>query len=418
MQVVSLSLRRWTLLLTSLLVASACSDEPNQPLADALTPVDARPDARSDARPAADVSTLPDAGAPAQLKVLDDLMNAFMLDNGIKAGALAVMRNGVVVYDRGFGWTDEKLSSPATSNVMMRLASVSKPLTAAVIRSLITGGKLGLDDHAFDVGQKGGGLLKLKPFPSLGDARLADVTVRHLLQHRGGWDRDVVGDLTYREVKIAQAMGLSSPPGRAQTVRYILGQPLQHKPGAKAAYANIGYLVLGLIIEQATGSVYMTALQQRVLGPLGLAKGAVLQGRTFPKDRSPREPWYDYAGLATNVFDPTGPKVRRPDGGWHHEARVANGGLVSSARPLLSYLQTHLVSGDDIGAKRTGKEGKTWRRNHTGSLAGTTALARQRGDGINYVVLFNKRPKSGASYSSQIRAKLDKLLDSGTVIWP
>src|SRR5690606_35302102 len=83
--------------------------------------------------------------------------------------------------------------------------------------------------------------------------RLADVTVRHLLMHQGGWNRDLVGDLTYREVTIAAAMGVSSPPGRWNTVRYILGRPLEHTPGTVTAYSNIGCLVLGLIVEQERG---------------------------------------------------------------------------------------------------------------------------------------------------------------------
>jgi hypothetical protein len=141
----------------------------------------------------------------------------------------------------------------------------------------------------------------------------------------------------------------------------------------------------------------------RILAPLGVAQGDQIQGRTFPKDRSPREPWYDYTGTATNVFDPTGPPVHRPAGGWNHEARLAQGGLVATSTALLGFLDTYLVSGDDIGALRSGTEGATWKRNHTGSLPRSNALARQRGDGVNYVVLFNKRPISGTTYASLIQ---------------
>ena len=349
--------------------------------------------------------------------VFDSVMTGFMSDHDIKAGALGIMKDGVVVYEEGFGWMDSGSVSPVPDDVMMRLASICKPLTAAVVRELIDDGLLSLDDHAFDLDQPGGGILDLQPFPALGDPRLANITVRHLLQHRGGWDRDVTGDLSFREIEIAQAMGVPSPPGRERTVRYILGQPLQFTPGAEHAYANIGYLVLGLIIEEVTGSDYLSALRSLVLNPLGVPAGELIQGRTFPADRSAREPWYDYDRTAPNVFDPSGPWVRWPNGGWDHEALIAQGGLVASTATLLRYLDAYRVNGDNIGARRTGSEGAGWRLYHTGSLPGTDTLARQRGDGINYVVLFNKRPSSGTRYSLQMRAILDEILDAGTVVW-
>jgi len=408
-------------LLSGLLLASlvACGEGEagSGPWRDTGLPLDAG--ARPDSRIRPDQAAAPDLpAAQPRMAVFDKLMSGFMKANGIKAGALGVLRGGNLVHQAGYGHIDRISTRPTPATVMMRLASVSKPLTASVIRSLVRDGKLKLDQRAFDVGQAGGGVLGLKPFPKLGDARLAEVTVKHLLRHEGGWDRGVAGDLTYDEVDIANAMGKASPPGRANTVRYILGQPLQFRPGTKDEYSNIGYLVLGLIIEKITGQDYMTALRARTLTPLGVKPGDLIPGRTFPKHRSPREPWYDDDKLVTNVFDPTGPKVRRPAGGWDHEARIAQGGLVATTRSLLGFLDRYLVSGNDIGALRSGSEGKTWKRNHTGSLAGTSALARQRGDGINYVVLFNKRPASGTSYGSLIRAEMDKLLEGGTVVWP
>jgi CubicO group peptidase (beta-lactamase class C family) len=345
-------------------------------------------------------------------------MGAFMATHGIQAGALAVMKDGQVVYDRGAGWRDQARSTALGDSAMLRLASVTKPVTAAAVRHLVADGLLELDARVFDVGQPGGGVLALEPFPAPGDPRLADVTIRYLLQHRGGWDRAQAGDLTYREVQIAAAMGVNSPPGRAATVRYILGQPLQFTPGTREAYSNIGYLVLGLIIEEVSGTDFMGYVHDNVFAPLGVARRDVARGRTFPADRDPREPWYDAHGLVTNVFDPAGPPVRAPAGGWDHEARAAQGGLVATARALLHLAEAHQVSGADIGVPRTGDESAGWRRNHTGSLPGTNTLIRQRGDGVNYVVLFNRSPASGTSFAALFRTQFDALLDGGAVRWP
>ena len=345
-------------------------------------------------------------------------MVEFMSRHGIESGALGIMRNGDVVFERGFGWRDSLHQIALAPNAMMRLASVSKPITAAAIRELVAEGLLELDDRVFDLGQEGGGVLGLEPFPVLGDARLADVTVLDLLRHRGGWDRGIAGDLTYREIDIAEAMSLSSPPGRVNTVRYILGQPLEFAPGSAYAYANIGYLVLGLVIEEVSGRDYLSYVFEKVLNPLGVSPADLVQGRTFPSARNPREPWYDYSGMGPNVFDPQGSAVRLPSGGWDHEARIAQGGLVAATRAILEFLDVYQVAGDGIGTRRSGSEGSGWRWNHGGSLPGTNTLARQRGDGVNYVVLFNSRPASGTAFSSLIRTEIDALLDAGTILWP
>jgi len=365
-------------------------------------------------------TTAPTAGLPdtgPTLERFDSLMLSFMARHGIGAGALGIMRGGEVVYEEGFGWQDASHQTVLPDDALMRLASVTKPLTASAIRKLESRGQLALDDHAFNLGQEGGGILELVPFPMPGDPRLEEITVRDLLRHRGGWDRDIAGDLTYREIQIAGEMGVPSPPGRENTVRYILGRPLEHEPGSVYAYSNIGFLVLGLIVEEVTGTDHLEYIRSEILAPLGVPATELILGRTFPTDRDPREPWYDSNALSSNVFDPTGALVRAPDGGWHHEARVGQGGLVASTYALLEWLDDYIVSGDEIGAQRSGTEGAGWRRNHTGSLSGTNTLARQRGDGVNYVVLFNKRPSSSTSYSTLIRGEIDALLDGGTIRW-
>ena len=348
----------------------------------------------------------------------DSIMGQFMSTRSIHAGALGVMKNNRIVYEKSFGWKDEAQQTVLPQDVMMRLASVTKPITGAAIRKLENEELLDLDDYVFDFGQPEGGILSLEPFRSLGDTLLSQVTVRHLLIHRGGWDRDVVGDLAFREIRIAEAMEVPSPPGRVNTARYVLGQPLQLQPGSERAYSNIGYLMLGLVVEEISGMDYLTYVLENVFDPIGVARGELIQGRTFPENQNSREPWYDSEAMSKNVFDPSGPQVKTPYGGWDLEGMISFGGLVASTRAILEFLDTYQVSGDDIGAQRTGTESSTWRRNHTGSLSGTNTLARQRGDGVNYVVLFNKRPSTGGYYSSQIREEIDDLLDRGLICWP
>lgn len=363
----------------------------------------------------ASAQDLPVSGEPApQLAAFDDAMVEFMEAHGIEAGLLGVMNDGVVVLEHGYGWKDSEHTEELPSTAMMRIASVTKPLTAAAIRRLVDFDLLSLSDYIFDLGQPEGGLLDLVPFLALGDSRLASITVQHCLDHEGGWDRDMVGDLTYREIEIASDMRVPSPPGRENTARWILGQPLQHDPGTTYAYSNIGYMMLGLIVEKYAEMNYMDFLHDEVFGLLAVDPADIILGRTFATEQSPREPWYDDSGTCTNVFEPT-ETVNCPYGSWDHEARVSQGRVISATRPLLHFLESFYISGSSIGAPRTGSESLTWKRNHTGSLRGTNALARQRGDGVNYVVLFNQRPSTGSSYSSQIRTILDGVIDASDI---
>ena len=302
----------------------------------------------------------------------------------------------------------------------MRIASVSKPITAAAVRELIAEGEFTLDSHVFDVGQTNGGLLALEPFPSLGDPRIADITVRHLLEHKGGWDRAIAGDLTYMELAIASAMGIDSPPGRENTLRFILGKPLQHDPGTKSAYSNIGMLALGLVVEERRAKP-LDAVLDGIMQHAGVDPRDHAAGRTLKEDQDPREPWYDSAALAPSVIDP-GTLVRAPYGSWDHEARIGQGGQITTAAALARFAACYYVNGPNIGMPRPADDEGKWRWNHSGSLVGTNSLIRQRGDGYTFAVILNKRPSSGdtagGDWLGQIRAAIDELIDSGSMRSP
>ncbi len=347
------------------------------------------------------------------LAALDAFMLQFLCEHDISAATVAVTRDGSLIYSRAFGWSDEQRTTPLTPDAIMRIASVSKPITAAAVRELIAEGAFTLDTHVFDVGQPDGGLLALEPFPSLGDPRIADITVQHLLEHKGGWDRNLAGDLTYMEVSIASAMGIESPPGRENTIRYILGKPLQHDPGAVAAYSNIGMLALGLIVEERRGQPLDIVLDG-IMAKAGVAPEDHGAGRTFKADQDPREPYYDARAIGPNVYDPGGSLVRAPYGTWDHEARIGQGGQITTAAALARFAACYYVNGPNIGMPRPADDEGKWRWNHSGSLVGTNSLIRQRGDGFTFAVILNKRATDG-DWIGQIRNAIDALIDTGSM---
>lgn len=195
---------------------------------------------------------------------LDEVMTAFMETHGIPGGALAVSKSGRLVYDRGFGFADVEAETRVESGALFRIASISKPVTAVAILQIVERGELALDDRVtsiLDVAQFDGSQ------PS--DARWSDVTIRHLLEHSGGWDRDESFDPMFRSHRISRAAGHDGPAGPRDIIRYMANQPLDFDPGARYAYSNFGYCLLGRVIEQVTGMTYADFVHDSVLAPAG-----------------------------------------------------------------------------------------------------------------------------------------------------
>ena len=186
------------------------------------------------------------------LPSLSRLVKEFMVQYQVPGAALAIIRDNRLVYADGFGYADLEHQLPVSPRSLFRIASVSKPFTATAILQLVEQDHFRLDDPVLP-------LLKptLRDAPGVpGDPRLQSVTIRHLLQHRAGWDRAQSRFFPLRSnslVEISRVEGIA-PPGTPDTVvRYMLAKPLDYTPGARYAYTNIGYLVLGRVIESITG---------------------------------------------------------------------------------------------------------------------------------------------------------------------
>ena len=99
-----------------------------------------------------DGDDLPVTGkADPDLASFDRLMTDFVTKYHLPGAALAVARDGRLVYARGFGYADRDKKEPVEPNALFRIASVTKPLTSAAILQLVERGQLALDDKVFDV---------------------------------------------------------------------------------------------------------------------------------------------------------------------------------------------------------------------------------------------------------------------------
>ena len=337
-------------------------------------------------------------------------MLEFISERDIGAAALAIMRDGEVVYDRAFGWMDRERVQPVRQDVIMRVYSVTKVVTAAAIRHLIAEGKIALDDYAFDLGQEKGGLLAVDPVPSLGDPRIAEITVRHLLVHESGLGQGVWWD----HFAISEATGQAVPVSREAMLRYLIGLPLYFAPGSEYRYSNAGFSVLGHIIETVTGQDYLDYAHAAIFEPLGIESEEVILGRSLPADRSDREPWYDSRGveLTTNLFDTSGPLVPWSDGGWHQGVTYfASGDLAATTTALLKFIEVYQASDDEfLGLPR--RSGWGWYR---GRHFGASALVRQTPTGINYAALLNRSTEGDSMHLTEL---VDGVLASGCIEWP
>lgn len=203
--------------------------------------------------------------AVAAFAPIDKKIETIMRASGTRACAVAITREGRLVHARGYTWAEPgyPLTQPTT---MFRVASCSKPITAMAIHLLIQQGRLQLTD-------KMQARLQLQPPPGRSIAAQMDqITVHHLLTHTAGWDRSKVCDLAPLE-DVAKAFGQTFlPVTREQMARYQLSRPLQFTPGTELAYSNLGYLLLGLIVDRVAQIDYVSFVRQQIMAPLGLTR--------------------------------------------------------------------------------------------------------------------------------------------------
>src|SRR5215218_7508297 len=156
-----------------LLILAACGGELTTP-----------PGTRPDTTPAQE--QIPTSGlAVPGLGPFDQSVRDVMKKYSLPGGAVAVVRDGKLIYARGFGYADVENKTPVQPDALFRIASISKSLTSAAVMKLVEDGKLTLDDRVAPF------IADLTPAPGATvDPRWEQITIRNLFNHTGGWDRD------------------------------------------------------------------------------------------------------------------------------------------------------------------------------------------------------------------------------------
>ncbi len=254
----------------------------------------------------------------------DNQMKAFMQARGITGGQLAVTYKGRLVLARGYS-TSTALDVQPTS--LFRVASVSKTITAAAIMKLVQDGKLSLSTPVGNI------VAITPPAGQIKDTRWSAVTVKRMLQHLGGFDRDVSGDPNFKDAVISKALGVPMELQHADEIKYMAGQKLDFAPGSKYAYSNFGYVLAGRVIEKVSGLSYQTYVQQKLLTPLKIKRMAL--GWSIAKHTG--EMPYESQYTGRTVLDNSGATVKAPYGSFSMRIQDANGGWIASAPDLVKW---------------------------------------------------------------------------------
>ena len=362
--------------------------------------------------------------AQPELHAMDSIMQRYLKRWEIHGAQLAISRHDSLLYARGFGYADKDRKIPMEPSYIMRMASVSKLVTATGIMKLRDMGKIRLSDKVF--GPKG--ILNDTFYVnSIRDKRYFDITVEQLLRHKAGFT-NYAGDAIFSTRYIMQQNHLTTPPDHRTLLRIVLRRHLGYTPGTAQRYCNIGYTLLSLIIEKRTGMSYENFMQRYVLYPAGCYDFHI--AGNYLKDRRPNETVYYMHSSSVPVpeFNNSGRMVVRCYGENDITTALGAGAWVASAAELCRLVAS--IDGDrtvpDVISPQAVKLMTQEMPDHqfslgwnftprnrpgirTGSLVGTSALVLGYPDGECWVYITNTSTWKGHKFSQDTMALFEKL---------
>jgi D-alanyl-D-alanine carboxypeptidase len=167
------------------------------------------------------------------------------------SGVILVAQNGKPLFEQAYGFADRDKKIPNQVQTRFNIGSINKSFTSLAIRQLIAGKKISLDDL----------IQKFLPDYPNKDAA-SKVTIRHLLNMTSG-----IGDFFGERYEATPKENIRS---LEDYLPLFADRPLEFEPGAREQYSNGGFIVLGLIIQKASGSDYYAYIREQVFKPAGM----------------------------------------------------------------------------------------------------------------------------------------------------
>lgn len=353
-----------------------------------------------------------------ELEGLDRKVSRYLSKWFIKGGSLAIMRNDSLVYAKGYGWAEEDKELEMKPSHIMRMASVSKLITAAGVMVLQDKGMISIKDTVFGPS----GILHGTPLDSLiKDKNCHKITVEHLLRHQGGFFRDPL----FSSRDIMHLMQIDHAPEADDFFRFVLPKRLRFMPGEWEKYSNFGYLLLSRIIEEVAGKSYEAFIKEDVLLPAGVYDMHIA-GIYYEDKRDNEVRYYTHEGDGKFIeeYNNSGRIVERCYGGNNIPMLSGAGAWCGSPAELARFVAS--IDGRDEIPDIISKEAvaqmteyidkdtfslgwndtdpaKGW--NRTGTLAGTTALIKYFPDGECWILITNTSTWKGpgqARYTNEL----------------
>ena len=318
---------------------------------------------------------------------LDTIMQAFMKRSSVRQAQVAASVNGTVIASRAYTWAESDRAVVEPSDKFL-LGSVSKMFTHAATNQLITDGLLNLTTAVYP----------LLGYNNPADNRSLDITVQHLADHTGGFDRGISPDIGFIFRTVAESLNQSTPATLRQLIEYIYAKPLDFTPGDRSVYSNYGTLMLSYIVANLTGETYHSYLEKKVL------EGAQVELYSTAADLHASDRIVQESRLVgESALSPASNiKVPNPHGGDGAVKEEAIGafGMKASAETISQFLGSHSAYG--IG----GRSPYSYR---DGSVDGARAMAYSIGE-IDWSLLINTRDYvNEAAWESLVFEHIDSL---------
>ncbi len=358
---------------------------------------------------------------------LDTLAERLIKQWEITGMSMAVVKDGRLVYAKGFGYADKERNVKMKPHHLLRMASISKLFTATAIMKLVEEGKLSLTDKVFGTQ----GIIK-KYNHLVVDSLVFKIEIQHLLTHTGGWRNQLRTDPMFVPVKVAEIMKVPSPIAFDDVLKYMLMQKGYFPAGAFYDYSNFGYCVLGEVVAQVSGKPYQQYLQENILLLAGVRRIKI--GKNRYKDRFAHESrYYDAKNTPLNlsIYSPKDSASRVYEGN-DTESLGAAGGLIATAldiakfacaidnfatRPDILKEETikkmvfPISKTDTLGKRVLGWKqvlpDKWWR---TGNLASTSSTLSRFNNGYTWVLVTNTGSWRGPYFPYEMEAMMQKAL--------
>ena len=367
------------------------------------------------------------------LAKMDKAIENYMVQWGLRGASLSIMKNDSLVYAKGYGWADQEEEMYMRPGNIMRIASVSKLLTATGIMVLKEQGKLTLEDTVF--GPEG--ILDNPEFTAaIKDTGYFRINIEHLLRHQAGF-RTGVGDPMFNTLTIMQQNHLSEAPDHDTLVKCVIKRRLGFRPGSSQDYSNFGYMLLSMIIEKISGEDYETWMQENVLAPAGCTDMHI--GGNYYRDRRDNEVKHYVHSKDELVedFNNSGRMVVRCYGGSDFNALSGAGAWTASTPELARFVASidgrpevpDIISEESVremtryiddntyslGWNDTREDG-TWTR--TGTLSCTSALVKYYPDGECWIFVTNTGTWKGPRFTKYTSSLFNRLREKYSPVLP